>query len=89
MSSRLGTIPGPHGKYNRDGGGVEFLADSVREILLVVFLHETLVIYEKNVGGDWYSSVSVIYHGGRIEEFYTLTKLLMYTRWLELEGILQ
>mgnify|MGYP000007966384 CR=1 FL=1 len=44
------------------------LPQSVSQVLLVVFLHQTLVIHKKYISGDWNSSVAVVGCCGRIEK---------------------
>lgn len=57
--------------------------------MLVVFLHEALVVYEEDVGGDGDGGVAIVYDGCGVEELDALAELFVHARWLELEGVLE
>ena len=62
------------------------LTQPVGEVLLVVFLHQALVIDEKDVGGHGDGGVAIVDRGGGVEEFEAFGALACLG-WFFLKGI--
>ena len=85
----LRSISRSDGEYDGYAGGVVFFSDSVREVLLVVLLHEEFVVHEENVGWHGDSGVAVVHYGSCVEELETLAVFFVRAWWFDGHCVLE